>query len=273
MMKLSKYIGLTIVMGLFFTNVSLGQKPTDKIKLKKGQKIAVTTEMKSNIDQAKRGKMKTDMEMLSELEVIEVTDKGYKLGATMKKAKMKFEGFGMQQEYDSEDKEKQKGMMASAFEKQLNKTKDVEIDFQGKAIDTDDDKSKGGMMARMGGDVKTAVEGIFLLIPDNVEVGGKWRTTTKNDGLKIITEYTYKGMMGNMANVTANQQTKGTVTGGQGGSFTTNVNQLTQMTLMLDASTGVISMKTIETKDDSSTEMGGETYKSYGITNMTITAE
>jgi hypothetical protein len=273
MMKMSKYIGLMLVMALFFANTSLAQNPTDKIKLTKGQKIMMTTEMKSDMDQAKRGKMKTDMETLSELEVVEVTDKGYKLAATMKKAKMKFEGFGMQQEYDSEDEAKQKGMMAGAFEKQLNKKKEVEIDFQGKAINVDEGESNGGMMARMGGDVKTAIEGIFLVIPDNVKVGGKWRTTVEKDDLKIITEYTFKGMMGNMANVTANQQTKGTVAGGRGGNFTTTVNQLTQMTLMLDAATGIISMKTIETKDDSSTEMGGETYKSSGITKMTITAE
>ncbi len=266
---------------LFFSFLILGfsaqaQKATDKIKLTKGQLINMTTEMKSDMKQAKRGEMKTDMTLVSSMKVAEINDKGYVLEATMDKARMKFEGFGMKQEYDSEDEAKQEGMIAQGFKKALGKTEKLTLGFDGKVIKdpTAEAKKKGGMMRMMGGaDIASTVEGVFLLLPADLEVGKKWRTTTENEGLKTITEYTYKGMMGNMANLTANQQRKGEVEGGRGGQFTTKVNQLTQMTLMVDANSGLISMKTSKTKDSSSTEMGGETYKNEGVTDMTITCE
>ncbi len=259
---------------LFIGFAGQAQTATDKIVLKKGQVISMTTEMKSDMKQAQRGEMKTNLTMVSEMKVKGITDKGYELEATMKKAKMDFEGFGMKQEYNSEDPEKKEGMIAQGFEKALNKAEVVMLGFDGKVVRDPAKKKKGGMMRMMGGaDVASSVEGVFLLLPNGLEIGKKWRTTTENEGLKVITEYTYKGRMGNMVNLTANQQSKGEVAGGRGGQFTTNVNQLTQMTIMLDANTGLIAMKTIKTNDKSSTEMGGETYKNEGTTNMTITCD
>jgi len=268
-----KQITLMFLSFLMLGFSAMAQKTTDKIVLKEGQVVNMTTDMKSDIKQAQRGDMKTDMTLVSSMKVSEINDKGYVLEATMNKARMNFEGFGMKQEYDSEDKDKKEGMMAKAFEKVLGKSENVLLGFDGKVIvdPADASKKKGGMMRMMGGaDIASTIEGVFLLLPEDLEVGKKWRTTTEKEGLKVITEYTYKGMMGNMANLTANQQSKGEV---ESPRATTNVNQLTQMTIMVDAKTGLISMKTSKTNDKSSTEMGGETYKNEGVTSMTITCE
>ena len=64
---------------------------------------------------------------------------------------------------------------------------------------------------------------------------------------------------------------KGEMAGGRGGQFVSQVNQLTQMTIMVDVNTGLISMKTMEIKDNTSYDVDGETQKSTGTTNMTIT--
>ena len=269
-MKQIIIISLSILFIGFSANA---QKATDKVSLTEGQLIKMTTEMKSDMDRQPQGKMKTDMTLLSEMKVAAITDKGYELEATMKKAKMSFEGFGMTQEYDSEDPDKKEGMIAQGFEKALNKTEKVLLGFDGKVIkDETDTKKNGGMMRMMGGaDVASTIEGVFLLLPKDLEIGKKWRTTTENEGLKVITEYIYKGMMGNMANLTANQQSKGEIAAGRGGTVT--VNQLTQMTLMVDATSGLISMKTSTTKDKSVTEMGDQTYKNDGVTTMSVTCE
>ena len=131
------------------------------------------------------------------------------------------------------------------------------------------------MRMMMGGaDASSAVEGAFLIIPAGTKVGDKWRTTTEKDGLKVITEYTYQGAMGPVANLTANQQTKGEVEGGgRGGQFTTKVNQLTQIVLAVDLNTGLILNKEITTNDKSSTVMGEETYDSTGKITTTVTCE
>ncbi len=259
---------------MFFTYGATAQKRTEKVVLTKGQKISMTTESKSDRKQAQQGDMKTDLAIVSEMEVTDVTDKGYKLNVTMKKAKMKFTSSFFNGEYDSEDKEKQKGQIAKGFEKVMNKPESVILGFDGIVVEDANAAPKDMMMRMMGGaDASSTVESVFLIIPKDIEVGKKWRTTKENDGLKIITEYTLKGMMGNMANLTANQQTKGEVSGGRGGQFTSNVNNLTQMTLMVDANTGLVTMKSINSKDNSSTEMGGQTYESTGTTNTTITCE
>lgn len=266
-----KTIFLSVLAVTFFAFAAQAQN-TDKIVLTKGQKIKTTTTMKSDIEQAQRGKMKSDMVITSEVEVKDITEAGYVLEAKMKTAKMTFEGFGMKQEYDSEDEEKQKGMMAKGFEKMLKNAETLKMSYDG-LVEKKEEKKEGMMAMMRGGDAASAIEGMFLLLPKDLEVGKKWRTTTEKDGLKIITEYTYQGKMGPMVNLTANQQTKGTIEGGRAGMFTTNVNQLTQMTLVVDASTGLITMKESKTKDKSSTVMGDETYDSNGTVVTTVICE
>lgn len=261
------------VLVITFLGLAAKAQSTDKIVLTKGQKVNVATTMKSDIEQAQRGKMTSDMTVSSELVVKEITESGYLLEATMKKVKMSFEGFGMKQDYDSEDKDAKPGMIAKSFDKVLNKAEELKMGFDGKVVEVEE-KKKEGMMAMMrGGDAKSAVEGMFLLLPKDIEVGKKWRTTKEKDGLKVITEYTYRGKAGSMARLTANQQSKGEIAGGRGGQFTTKVNQLTQMKIMVDPKTGLISMKESTTKDSSSTEMGGETYDSKGTIVSTVTCE
>ena len=123
-----KKIVLSLAAVLFIASNLQAQKFTDKIVLTQGQKIKMTTAMKSDITQATRGEMKSDLTTVSEIVVNEVTPSGYKVIATMNAAKMDFEGFGMKMEYDSEDPEKTKGQMAQGFEKVLGKGEEIELD-------------------------------------------------------------------------------------------------------------------------------------------------
>ena len=263
------------ILSVMLIAVGAQAQSAEKVVLTKGQKVKMTTESKSNKTQAQRGDMKTDLKMVSELEVVEITDKGYKVNVTLKKAKMKFESSFFSDDYDSEDEKKKGGQIAKGFEKVINKAKTVLLGFDGKIIKDPSDANKQNMMMRMmggGADASAAVEGAFLIMPKGLEVGKKWRTTTEEDGLKVITEYTYNGMIGgDMVNLAANQQTKGEVSGGR--QFTSKINNLTQMTLLVSANTGLIKLKTITTKDSSATEMGGETYNSTGKTNTTVTCD
>lgn len=263
---------LPLLAVMFLTFGAQAQKLTEKIVLKKGDVIKMTTELVSDINQPPQGDMKTNMVMVSELKVTEVTADGYILEATMQNVKMKFDSPFFKDDYDSEDPEKQSGQMAGVFKKVLNKAEKVELGSNG--IVVRDEDAKGGMMQMMsGGDVKSTVESAFMTFPSDIKVGKKWRTKVERDGLTTITEYTYKGMVGNMAQLTANQQVKGEIAGGRGGKFTSKVNNLTQMTLMVNPNSGLISMKSMDTKDSSVTEMGGETYNRTGTSKTTITCE
>ncbi len=269
-----KKILFTALTMLFITSAAIAQKPTDKVVLTKGQKIKMNTATNSDLTRGQQGSMKSDLKIMTEMVVTDVTDKGYNVEATMKTAKMNFEGFGMNMEYDSEDPEKKKGQMAKGFEQVLDKTEKIELDFAGKVIQKEE-KEDGGMMRMMmgGADAASTVEAAFLIIPKDTKVDGKWRTTDEKDGLKIITEYTYLGIKDGKAALTANQQTKGEVAGGRAGAFTTKVNQLTQMKLFVDAKTGLVTMKDITTKDKSTTEMGGENIESSGTITTMVTCE
>lgn len=271
--SMKKILILTSTLFLFGLTL-FGQGKTDKINLKEGQTIKMTTTTKTDMQQAKRGDMKTDMTMVSEFVVKGVSTDGYKIEATVKSAKMNFEGFGMKSEYDSQDPEKQGGQMAQGFKNIIGKAKSLQLSNSGEVAD-EEEATGGGMMRMMGGgSAATALEGAFVLIPKDIEVGKKWRTTKEEGGLKIITEYTFQGMMSpTMANLTAKQQTKGSVAGGRGGAFTSVINNLTQMTLVVDVTNGLITMKDMTSRDSSSTEMGDETYESTGTTVTSVTCE
>jgi hypothetical protein len=267
------------------------QNRTSKIVLKKGQVVKSTMEMKSTSTMM-GGEMKTNMTTYTESAVLDVREKDYLFDSRLKKAKMKIESAMFNADYDSEDDTKKKDQIAGGFEKKLDQKEVVTLSNEGEVIPEDENedvnekkgrgrgegKKKGGGMMRMmmggGGDASQAVAGAFLIIPAEKVEGEKWRKTIEEDGLKTITEYTFNGLMGDLANVTAQQQIKGVVTSNRGGmNMTVNVNKLSTMTLLVDIKTGLITLQSIEGNDQSKTIMGDQEMESNGKSTITITSE
>jgi len=209
--------------------------------------------------------------------IIAVSENGYTLLSTLTKMKLNFDGFGQKQEYDSENKEKQSGMLAGPLNEKINKSDTIQIDLTGALIEKPEsekkDKKKGGRgMGMMFGSNETAnLETAFLIIPSDKKVGEKWRITKEKDGIKNIIEYTIESIEGNVVHLSAKQQVKGTKVGeGQGGmQFTTTMNNLSEATLTVDKTTGLVLSKTDTTRTDSKMQMMDKEIPSTSVVHTT----
>jgi hypothetical protein len=261
----------------------LAQTNASKVQLTKGQKIRMMSKDTSNIKQ-KRGEESMDMKTLSssmtEVEILEVNDKGYLATATVKKIKVDFDGFGQKMIYDSEDPAKQQGMMADNMKNILDKADTIRLDFDGKKIEDDEKgeskkgKGRGGMMRMMnqgGGNVENA----FLLVPAEAKEGNGWKKDASKEDVRTQTIYFVEKITGNLATVSFKRKTKGTVSrsGGQGGDMKIEMDNLSSGLITVDVQTGLVKSYTETTNSNSKTNMMGQEMPSTGVTTTDIVFE
>lgn len=267
----------TISLGLIN---SLQAQYTSKVVMKQGQLITAEVSMNMTATQTMQDQpmeMKTDAVSVQTFKIIAVSENGYTLLSTLTKMKLNFDGFGQKQEYDSENKEKQSGMLAGPLNEKINKSDTIQIDLTGALIEKSEsekkDKKKGGRgMGMMFGSNETAnLETAFLIIPSDKKLGEKWRITKEKDGIKNIIEYTIESIEGNVVHLSAKQQVKGTKVGeGQGGmQFTTTMNNLSEATLTVDKTTGLVLSKTDTTRTDSKMQMMDKEIPSTSVVHTT----
>jgi hypothetical protein len=271
------------------------QEIPGKVVLQQGDIIKITTEMTSSNTQSMMGgdpmEMKTNTNSYTELEVKEVLTDGYKMSQTMKKMKMDFDGFGQKTTYDSESKEKQDNPFVKQLAEKMNVPEDIKLGFDGKLIEeeaNEDKKASGkdgkdgkrgggggrGGMRMMGMGNNSSAESAFLVVPKDAVTKGGWEESTEKDGLKTRRKYTLGAVMGNMATVTVQSQTKGDLEMNRGGMpMTTKVNTLTEEMIIVNMSTGKVQMHTVNMTNNSKTIMNDKESPSTGKTTITTTVE
>ena len=275
---------------LMLTSALYAQDMPGKVVLQKGDIIKITTDMTSSNTQSMMGgdpmEMKTSTNSYTELEVKEVLADGYKMSQTMKKMKMDFDGFGQKTTYDSESKEKQDNPFVKQLAEKINIPEDIKLGFDGKLIEEEanedkkvsskDGKRGGGRggMRMMGMGTNSSAESAFLVVPKDAVTKGGWEESTEKDGLKTRRKYTMGAVMGNMATVTVQSQTKGDLDMNRGGMpMTTKVNTLTEEMIIVNMSTGKVQMHTVNMTNNSKTIMNDKESPSTGKTTITTTVE
>lgn len=275
---------------LIVSSALYAQEIPGKVVLQKGDIIKVTTDMTSSNTQSMMGgdpmEMKTNTNSYTELEVKEVLTDGYKMSQTMKKMKMDFDGFGQKTTYDSESKEKQDNPFVKQLAEKINTPEEIKLGFDGKLIEEEanEDKKAGskdgkrgggrGGMRMMGMGTNSSAESAFLVVPKDAVTKGGWEESTEKDGLKTRRKYTMGAVMGNMATVTVQSQTKGDLDMNRGGMpMTTKVNTLTEEMIIVNMSTGKVQMHTVNMTNNSKTIMNDKESPSTGKTTITTTVE
>lgn len=275
---------------LIVSSALYAQEIPGKVVLQKGDIIKLTTDMTSSNTQSMMGgdpmEMKTNTNSYTELEVKEVLTDGYKMSQTMKKMKMDFDGFGQKTTYDSESKEKQDNPFVKQLAEKINIPEDIKLGFDGKLIEEEanEDKKAGskdgkrgggrGGMRMMGMGTNSSAESAFLVVPKDAVTKGGWEESTEKDGLKTRRKYTMGAVMGTMATVTVQSQTKGDLDMNRGGMpMTTKVNTLTEEMIMVNMSTGKVQMHTVNMTNNSKTIMNDKESPSTGKTTITTTVE
>ena len=275
---------------LIVSSALYAQEIPGKVVLQKGDIIKLTTDMTSSNTQSMMGgdpmEMKTNTNSYTELEVKEVLTDGYKMSQTMKKMKMDFDGFGQKTTYDSESKEKQDNPFVKQLAEKINIPEDIKLGFDGKLIEEEakedkkvsskDGKRGGGRggMRMMGMGTNSSAESAFLVVPKDAVTKGGWEESTEKDGLKTRRKYTMGAVMGTMATVTVQSQTKGDLDMNRGGMpMTTKVNTLTEEMIIVNMSTGKVQMHTVNMTNNSKTIMNDKESPSTGKTTITTTVE
>lgn len=132
----------TISLGLIN---SLQAQYTSKVVMKQGQLITAEVSMNMTATQTMQDQpmeMKTDAVSVQTFKIIAVSENGYTLLSTLTKMKLNFDGFGQKQEYDSENKEKQSGMLAGPLNEKINKSDTIQIDLTGALIEKSESEKK-----------------------------------------------------------------------------------------------------------------------------------
>jgi len=270
------------IAALLISSTAFAQDMADKLTLQKGDIVKVTSDINSANTQAMMGgdpmESKAIIHTYTELEIKEQLPEGYKVSQTLKKMTLDFEGFGQKMKYDSESKEKQDNPFVKQIGESVGKSEELILGFDGKVIEdekADDPKSDSkGIMKMMGMSSSSTAESAFLLIPKDAVAKGGWETTVEKDGMKTRRKYTLGAMMGDMATVTVQSQTKGDVAMNRGGmAMTTKVNTLTEEEIMVNTKTGRVQMQHVNMTNNSKTIMNDTESPSTGKTTVNTTFE
>lgn len=262
------------------------QDMTSRVALSKGDKITINSTMNSTNSQSMMGgepmEMKSDMKSTTVLEVMEVKDTFYVLKQVLTKMTMNFDGFGQKMTYDSESKEKQDNPFVNQLAEKIGKPDSLKLAMNGKLIaDPKPEKEEKGEGRRGGGrgmmrmmNAGASAENAFLIIPKDAIEKGSWEELSEKDGLTTRKKYTLGGVMGNMATVTVQSQTKGDIEMNRGGmAMTSKVNTLSEEMYMVDISTGRVQMHSATITNNSKTLMNGNESPSTGKTTITSSFE
>jgi hypothetical protein len=276
---------LNFCLGLLFSVSAIAQDSPYSLKLSVGDVIKVNTDLNSTNTSSMMGgdpmESKTISNSYTELKVTGKTDSTYTLTQTLVRMKLDFDGFGQKMNFDSETKEKQENPFAKQIMDKIGQAEEIIVSLKGEVIEPaaekeKDGKSRGGggkgMMRMMSGGGASAAETAFLVVPQNANTGGVWETTSEKDGLTTKRRYTLGAVMGNMATVTVQSQTKGDIDMSRNGmQMTTKVNTLTEEMILVDLSSGKVQMHTAEMTNNSKTFMNGQESPSSGKTTISST--
>ena len=207
---MNRIITLFLVANLF-GKVSMAQTSTDKIVLKKDQKLMANITSSGTVSMQMMGQ---DLETISEsslsstLQVSDVNTSGYSLTNTINKMKLKLKG-GMTpaMDFDSDKKEDMESETGKTIKDKL-KPIEEEITFTGKAVEKKDGAANEDiqkvMQSIMSGSGDEGITGFFMLLPSGKKVGDTWSDSSNKKGIKISNTYLLKQINGNEATVIIN---------------------------------------------------------------------
>ncbi|RYY69696.1 MAG: hypothetical protein EOO13_08745 [Chitinophagaceae bacterium] len=181
-----------------------------EIKLNKGQKITISSNITQDVDMGV-AQVKNTTNATSIVEVKDADGKNYSTVYKMTKFAMSANAMGQEQNYDSEKPEDKDSEIGKSIGDKINKEIKVSVDKKtGKAISEikeSPEKSEdagenpfAGMMDMIGaGNEETAVtESAFFLIPAGKKVGDSWTDSVKvKDAMTGFKTYTIKAITAN----------------------------------------------------------------------------
>lgn len=197
------------------TLVTLASAQTiNTITLTKGQKFIIENKFTATSAQEMAGQSidsKADVFTSNNVEVKNLSDKGYDLSTTYTRVTANLSAMGNDMNFDSDKKEDMAGEMGKDMKGMINSPKNVMINKSGRVLSVSKDSSAvsgNGMMSMMMqqlmGNAEESGYGLseaFLVLPVKAKVGDKWSDSTSKNGVSRNTTYTITAINGNEASV------------------------------------------------------------------------
>lgn len=198
---MTKQVFITVVMAVaIFTSTQ-----AQKIAISKGQKLESGSVMKMNMTIDMMGQSIEnvfDTKTTSEIEVKDVTDKGFLLSNTIKRVVSTISAMGNDMNFDSDKKEDMEGQMGEAYKGKINTPKDVLVGKDGKIAEVigelKEDAAGMGSMLNIESMTKGQSYPLLIQLPSgNVKPGQTWTDSSGTpETVKRVMVYTLKEIKG-----------------------------------------------------------------------------
>ena len=277
------FLGLLMIVSM----AAQAQKVSNKLAFQKGQKLEVTTQVKSVASQEMMGQT-MDVNVAATLnhsyDVEDVTGGNAVIEHKVKRLQLSFDGMGQSQKFDSENETDMKSEMGKSAEKSLKNKYTMTVAPDGKVVSVKADDNNpntpggdGDMMSQMlsqlslGLDMPKAGDATtFKVLPaQEVAKGSTW-TDSLTNGDKGFNKYTITDitgtevlidMTGENASVKSQEM--------QGMQMTISMKNKSTGKIVLDKKTGITKQRTVTSDGSGVVEVAGQ---SVPITNkITVT--
>lgn len=267
---------------------AFAQSYTPAVKLTAGKKYLVTTTNKGSISQEAMGQtmdIPMDVAIYSTLEVKAVNQEASQLASTTKRLTLSVSMMGQDMNYDSDKKEDREGQIGQDLNGQVNQTVTFKVDASGKVIDGSVVKpqiatttSANPMLSMLGlGETALAVSPAVSLFNSAAEIktGASFtdNSGTSADGkMKNSTTYTLVEIKDGIARFSITGTTiLAKDIDMQGMQGTVNTSSKLTGEMLVDAVTGLLIKKTVNSSISGNTEIAGMSIPQTGNMVVTIT--
>ncbi|MBX2930437.1 MAG: hypothetical protein KF781_00665 [Chitinophagaceae bacterium] len=194
---------ITLIVAALFTTTFGFAQTNGKIKLEKGKKLMMESEVVTSTLISMMGQSienKTNTNSTNKIVVEDVIGDTYKITNTPVKIKMTVEAMGETMEYDSE-KPNATSELSKKLDESLNEPQTMMIDNQGKKISSKEDNAKKGTE---DGEEEVDIRHAFIPIPENIKVGDKFEASDidKDSNTSSSIKYTVRSIDGDIARLT-----------------------------------------------------------------------
>ncbi len=250
-----------------------------KIKLARGQKIAVTatSSMEADMGMAMQNSSVTKNEII----VLDATSDVYTISNTITSLTLSLDMMGQQTTYNSENAADRESEMGKGVSQKINKPDTlqvnaltgVQINSRKKTDAAENANPMSGMMEALGnnGD-DLAISNAFFIIPEGKKAGDIWTDSTTDKGMKVVKSYSIKSVDKDLATVTLTGKTDGTTESEmQGMQLLINISSKLTGELQVNTNTSMVSKKTLTTDLTGSIEVMGQSTPVSSKSTLTIT--
>lgn len=203
---------LSVILAVTTIVSAASAQTANSVNLTKGQKFIIENKFTATSNQEMGGQSidsKADVFTSNNVEVKNLSDKGYDLSTTYTKVTANLSAMGQDMNFDSDKKEDMDGEMGKDMKGMINNPKSVTINKSGKVLSATVDSAKGAgngvmsmMMQQLMGKAEESGYGLseaFLVLPAKAKVGDTWSDSTSKNGISKTTVYKVTAINGNEA--------------------------------------------------------------------------